>query len=134
LTYESSQLGIKIQYPLSWKVFSEQTWEGCFDKINTCVVTFAPNYTTELRPSMDIQFEIVKTSFKKDLLHTHNPCHNCDSLIDSVRYHYLGIVEGIAESPYSDSFEFIDDNQTTIGGNNSAWLIEYKESSRNTLD
>lgn len=59
LTYQSSQLGIQLVYPSSWKVFLEQTSEGCFDEINWCVVDFAPDFITALGFE-DVQFEIAK--------------------------------------------------------------------------
>lgn len=119
-----------MKYPVSWKVFTEQTSEGCFDEINWCVVNFAPNFITALGFE-DVQFEIAKTSFEKD---TSSPCENCDSLIDSVMHWYQDKVKAMEEDPYSESFEFINDSQTTIGGNNSAWQIEYKEWATSAFD
>ena len=124
-TYENSLLGIKIQYPNSWKVFFEQTGEDCFYKINWCVVDFAPNSTTELGYG-DTQFEIARTSFKEDC--------NCESLMDSVRYYYQQEVKSMDENPASHDFQFINDNQTMIAGNNSAWQIEYRHSFNDTFD
>ena len=129
-TYENSQLGIKIKYPKSWKVFSEQTGNECFDGINWCVVSFAPNSTTELGYG-DSQLEIARTSFEEDPF---NPCSNCESLIDSVRYYYQKELKSIDENPGFDDYQFISDNQTMLAGNNSAWQIEYKHSFNDSFD
>lgn len=119
-----------MKYPSSWKVLGEQTWEGCYEELNFCIVTFVPVNATQVDYE-DVQLYIFKTSFEKDLVR--NPCRNCDTLVDSVRHYYLDELVP-RKGPFSQGVEVINDTQTNISGNKSAWQIEYKETYTNPYE
>jgi hypothetical protein len=102
--YESSDVGIKFQYPSEWGKVTEKNSEGggCHNK-PLCVLTFEGS-------NASYRFGFVLGKFPKV------DC-NCNSLTDFVKYMYKQQLQ------YKD-FSFINDNKTIIGKNYSGWQYE----------
>jgi hypothetical protein len=111
--YQSLKLGISFEYPIDWKQPFEP-YEDCRGT-NNCMVTFMlvksyPNKTFD-------DFHIYVMAINLDLPFAQSPPCNCNSLKDFLRWRY--------DSKWKDDI-FINDNQTKIADNKSAWQIELK--------
>ena len=115
--FENSKMGLSFQYPSEWNLTSSEP-ELCED--NACTVTFiSENLTThELAP-----FLVMVQANKLNGSALSNQFCNCNSLEDFIKYKY---------NRYWKKFTFINDNQTTIQDNRSAWQIELISDSEKT--
>lgn len=110
-TYQSSKLGISFQYPSEWQEPSED-FENC-EKENNCSVFFSKlDILPGANPNIYI-FSIGAFDLDKPVL-SYEPC-NCDTLKEYVIWDYNTIWKNKI---------FINDNQTKIGNNHSAWQME----------
>lgn len=118
--FEDTDLGIRLEYPSSWQEGIKTTdKESCSEPINLCAIDFSPIGTTWF-PDF-VQFTILKDQGR-------DRCE-CDNLTDFLKFTHERLMRQAEESTVTSDFQFIDDNQTTIGkNNNSAWSIQYAKS------
>jgi hypothetical protein len=110
-TYENSTEGIRFHYPSYWGNVSLNG--GCISQ--PCGIPLDPTNQTTL----GFNFMIIRMYDKSSGL---RPTCDCDTLTEFVRWAYPSIQNAIPD------FTFMNDNQTTIGKNNSAWQIEFSGS------
>ncbi|MGH9974460.1 MAG: hypothetical protein ACRD8Z_01295 [Nitrososphaeraceae archaeon] len=114
-TYEDADLGIKLEYPSSWREgISTTSKENCSKIIHFCTVEFTPIGTTWYP-------DFVSFTIFKDMGIERCDCNN---LTDFLRFQHEELLENSGSG-----VQFVNDNQTAIGkGNYSAWLIQYDKS------
>ena len=109
--FENSKMGLSFQYPAEWNLTSS---EPEFCEYNSCTLNFHRNLTGQSYPfSMYVPASKLNGS-NYELL---DKFCNCDSLEDYVKFRY--------NRDWKD-LVFLNDNQTTIQNNRSAWQIELK--------
>jgi hypothetical protein len=118
--YEDTDLGIRLEYPSSWE---EEGRSYCLSANNAdCSVGFAPIETEWF-------LDFVEFAIHKDV--GRDRC-DCDNLTEFLRFRHEQLVKEADRSSTTTSFQFVDDNQTTIGKrNHSAWILQYAEAFRN---
>jgi hypothetical protein len=120
--YEDAELGIKLEYPSSWEEEGRLVTLPCSELYAVCSVGFAP-IETEWFPDF-VEFTIYKDVGRARC--------ECDNMTDFLRFRHEQLVEEADRSTTTTSFQFVDDNQTTIGKHNySAWIVQYAKSFRN---
>ena len=108
-TYENTTEGIKFQYPSYWGNLTNE--RGCIH--NPCLIPLQNDEDMTNRSS----FGIIRMFDKVSGLH---PTCDCDTLIEFVRWAYPALPKAFQD------FTLINDNQTVVGKNNSAWQIEFQ--------
>ena len=118
--FENSKMGLSFQIPSEWNSTStEPQFEPQFCEDNACTVVFInENLTTHETP-----FLVTVQANKLNGSALSNQFCNCNSLEDFVKFRYNRDWKNLI---------FINDNQTTIQDNRSAWNIEFKSDSDNT--
>ena len=110
--FENSKMGLSFQIPSEWNLTSS---EPQFCEFNACTLNFHRNLTGQSYPfSMAVEASKLNGSDSYDL--SDKFC-NCDSLEDFVKFRY--------NRDWKD-LVFLNDNQTMIQNNRSAWQIEIK--------
>ena len=119
--FENSQMGLSFQIPSEWNsTSSEPEFEPQLCEYNACTVVFInENLTSHELPHF---CNCSSKQIKWFCLYLDEFC-NCNSLEDFVKFRYNRDWKNLI---------FINDNQTTIQDNRSAWNIELKSNSDNT--
>lgn len=110
LEYQNGKLGIGFEYPDNWPRPIVLDDESCFKGSKSCAVSFdiVPNIGSGQNYILGVR--INKLSGSDEF----NKC-SCDSLMEYVKWDYL--------KTYKDQ-AVLNDNQTTVKGNLSAWQME----------
>ena len=108
--YQSGKMQLSFKYPANWSKPITSDDNSCYINSNTCDVSF------NLSPGVNGQNYIlgVRVSKLNQLADSEDVCA-CSTLKDYLKWDYL--------RNYKDN-AVGNDNQTTIGGNKTAWQME----------
>jgi hypothetical protein len=110
--YENAKYGLSFLYPSGWKGPIEPECEGCGPSF-TISETGPPDYGSVLTGINVIELD--KPLYLKYLDKVVKPC-NCNTLKDFVAWDYTRTM--------NEGRKFVNDNQTVLGKNYSAWQTE----------
>lgn len=111
--YQSPKLGVTFQYPSEWKEDLSEPSDDC-KKTNNCSVSF---WIFNVFPNKTIDnYNVNIMAIKLDMPSLETEACNCNTSKDFLSWMY--------NSLWKDN-TFINDNQTVIQNNRSAWQIEF---------
>lgn len=124
--YENKNLGIKFDYPLYWEVRSENSDTSTCLLLNYCRITLGLNSNYSSLGFFEIlSFRLNHTSFFNGI---EIPVCDCNNSRDFAKWF-------LKTSNSTPGFEnVINENETSIGKDHDAYLLETSSSSTNTLD
>lgn len=125
--FEDKKLGLTFQYPSLWEE-AHVPDAGCLS-VDTCEIIFTvrdPKPLEDLSELKNVQIYLFGAKVTK--LNSSSPSQeacNCNNLKDYVAWEY--------NKGNKDQVTFIDDNQTMIGSNYTAWQLQWEATAQPPL-
>jgi hypothetical protein len=119
--YTNNILGIELQYPSNWYLNKEDNKinSSCMEKV--CDIAFYRNLKSIDTDNNNTNINSVRLGISSGSLNSQgfkDKC-KCNSLLEFVQFFYTNFLQN------KESSFLLNDNETTISGNISAWQLEF---------